>query len=234
MELNTITSLFSGTFLQSPEILRQRLAECKAYIFDWDGVFNDGFKDAQGSSPYSEIDAMGTNLLRFSHFLSTGDNPLVAVITGEHNQAAFTLAKREHFQAVYFRIRHKSAAIEHLCEQFGLWPEQIAFVYDDVLDLSAAQISGLRIMVPYTSKTLFRLLVEEHAYADYLTGADGRQHAVRETTELLMALRGNYKEAVQHRAAFDATYQAYLARRQREETRFFTVDDSDSIQPSFP
>lgn len=231
MDLNTLPSFFSGTFIQSPEALRQRLLETKAYVFDWDGVFNDGFKDDKGSSPYSEIDAMGTNLLRFSHYLATGELPVFVILTGEQNQAAFTLAKREHFHAVYFRIRHKSDALDHLCTQFGLWPEQVAFVYDDVLDLSAAKLSGLRIMVPYTSKALFRELVLAHDYADYLTGADGRHQAVREVTELLMALRGNFQQAVQHRVNFDDTYRAYLSLRQKEDTQFFTVNDADTIQP---
>lgn len=231
MDLQKISSQFSGTFLQSPETIRERLLDCKAFVFDWDGVFNDGFKDEKGSSPYSEIDAMGTNLLRFSHFLSTRSNPLFAIITGEQNLAAFTLAKREHFHAVYFRIRHKSDALDHFCTQHGLWPEQVVFVYDDVLDISAAQMSGVRIMVPYTSKALFRELVTEHEYADYLTGADGRHHAVRETSELLMALRGNYQEAVGHRIAFDDTYRNYLEQRQLVETQFYTVNDSNSIHP---
>ncbi len=42
------------------ELLR-RLARTKAVLFDWDGVFNDGFKDAEGGSSFSEVGSMGVN-----------------------------------------------------------------------------------------------------------------------------------------------------------------------------
>ncbi|MBL0127780.1 MAG: hypothetical protein IPP83_10030 [Flavobacteriales bacterium] len=38
-------------FLHSPEALRERLRTIRAVIFDWDGVFNDGWKDIDGGSP---------------------------------------------------------------------------------------------------------------------------------------------------------------------------------------
>ena len=48
------------TTAPEPELLR-RLARTKAVLFDWDGVFNDGFKDAEGGSPFSEVGSMGVN-----------------------------------------------------------------------------------------------------------------------------------------------------------------------------
>jgi 3-deoxy-D-manno-octulosonate 8-phosphate phosphatase (KDO 8-P phosphatase) len=48
------------TTAPEPELLR-RLARTKAVLFDWDGVFNDGFKDAEGGSSFSEVGGMGVN-----------------------------------------------------------------------------------------------------------------------------------------------------------------------------
>lgn len=229
---NNLQALFTGEFILSPDALRERLKGIKAYVLDWDGVFNDGFKADSGSSPYNEIDSMGSNLMRFSHHLATGTNPVFAVVTGENNHASFHLARREHFHAVYFKILHKSAALEHLCAQYGLQPSEVAFVFDDALDLSAARISGLRIMVPHASNPLFREFVLEQGWVDYITGCDGSQNAVRETCELFMGLRGNYAEAVTHRMNFSERYKTYLAERQAVQTAFYTADAQQAIQPA--
>lgn len=229
-----IAALFSGEFMLSPDQLSAQLSRAKAYVFDWDGVFNDGYKDAAGSSPFSEIDAMGTNLLRFSHFLQHGNNPVFAIISGERNPAAFALATREHFQGVYFRIRHKAEALQHLCTQFGLQPQEIVFVYDDVLDLSAAKLAGLRVLVPHGANPLFREEVLAQQWADYLTGGEGFQHAVRETTELLIGLRGNYSQTIHHRMEYSTTYREYLRQRQAVVTQFFTAGEDERIQPAQP
>lgn len=229
---DNLQSLFSGEFIISPDALRERLSGIKAYVLDWDGVFNDGFKADSGSSPYNEIDSMGTNLLRFSHYLASGQNPVFAIVTGENNHASFHLARREHFHAVYFKIWHKVAALEHICQQYGLQPSEVAFVFDDVLDLSAARVAGLRIMVPHASNPLFREFVLEKGWAEYLTGCEGGQNAVRETCELFMGLRNNYADAVTHRMEFTSTYQQYLATRQAVSTQFFTADAQQAIQPA--
>lgn len=229
---SNLTSRFNGQFIESPDALRRRLAGIKAYVFDWDGVFNDGFKADSGSSPYNEIDSMGSNLMRFSHHLATGINPVFAVVTGENNHASFHLARREHFHAVYFKVLHKSAAVEHLCQQYGFQPQEIAFVFDDVLDLSVAKTAGLRIMVPHASNPLFREFVLEKGWADYITGCDGGNNAVRETCELFMGLRNNYAEAVTHRMEFSERYKAYLAERQAVTTAFYTADAQQAIQPA--
>ncbi|MFM7838489.1 MAG: hypothetical protein ACKO6K_02890, partial [Chitinophagaceae bacterium] len=59
-----LMALFSGEFITSLPHLQEKLSNVRAYVFDWDGVFNEGFKNEQGSSAFSEIDAMGINLLR--------------------------------------------------------------------------------------------------------------------------------------------------------------------------
>ena len=233
-DFEKITSLFTGTFLVPAAELHQRLRGCKAYIFDWDGVFNDGFKDEKGSSAFSEIDAMGTNLLRFSHFLQEGTAPHIAVITGEGNRASFSLAEREHFHSVYFSIRHKEEALKHFCAEHGLKESEVAFVFDDVLDLSAAKCSGLRVMVPHAANPLFREWVIQEQWVDYLTGCEGHEHAVRETSELFMGLRGNFEETVRHRMQFSTVYQQYLQQRQSVSTRYFTADAQNRIQSYQP
>ena len=67
-------------FLHEPAELQRRARKVRAVLFDWDGVFNDGWKDLDGGSPFSEVGSMGVNMLRFALWLRNGVNPPSAVI----------------------------------------------------------------------------------------------------------------------------------------------------------
>ena len=77
MQTEQLAALFStqagGEFVASPRDLQHRLQNIRAFIFDWDGVFNNGAKTGAGGSGFDEADAMGTNLLRFGFWLLNND-----------------------------------------------------------------------------------------------------------------------------------------------------------------
>lgn len=222
-------ALFQGKCFLEPPVFVEKLLAVKAFVFDWDGVFNDGKKDEQGSSPFSEVDAMGTNLLRFNFHLRNEVQAVVAVISGEHNHAAKTLATREHFHAVYSGIKHKEQALKHLCAAHNIREQEIAFVFDDVLDFSLAARCGLRIMVNRACNPLLVQWAVSAGYVDYLTSAAGENHAVREAVELMTGLSGVYDETIQNRATFSPRYQQYLEERNKTETQFFLVKNAEII-----
>jgi len=231
-DANWIKEHFKGSFISSVDTIQSKLKNIKAFVFDWDGVFNNGIKDNEGTSPFNEVDAMGTNMLRFNYYLQTGRNPIVAIISGEQNKAAKTLGKREHFHAVYSGIKFKVDALQHLSRIFGIKPEEIAFVFDDVLDLSVAKICGLRIMVGRQANPLLIDFAVQRNMVDYLTACSGHEHAVRETAELITGLSGHYNETLEHRMDFSNTYQRYLKDRNITETAFYTIIQSVITQQS--
>lgn len=225
-DLDLIKGLFSGSFLTEPVAIKEKLFRVKAFVFDWDGVFNNGTKDASGSSPFNEVDSMGLNMLRFNHHLRTGENPIAAVITGEHNTAAFTLAKREHFHSVYYRIKNKMDAFNHLCDAYAIKPEEVAYFYDDILDLPVASVCGLRVMIGRPGSPMMTELVKKDALADYITAAGGGGNALREAAEMLIALNGNYNETIRQRIEYTARYQEYITARNTPNPTFYTITDS--------
>jgi 3-deoxy-D-manno-octulosonate 8-phosphate phosphatase (KDO 8-P phosphatase) len=225
-----LNNLFKGSFLISQEATLEKLLKVRAFVFDWDGVFNNGFKDASGSSPFSEVDSMGINMLRFSYYLRTGHNPVTAIISGERNTAAFTLGSREHFHSVYSKIRHKKDAMHHLCTAHGLAPSEIAFFFDDILDLSMAEECGLRMQIGRKGSPLFTRYVSDRLLADYITEADGSGAAIREASELLIGLAGNYDGTIAQRVSWSDNYQQYLAERNTILTNFYTISGSEIIQ----
>lgn len=225
-----IAEHFKGSFIAEPSVLQQKLAKVKAYVFDWDGVFNNGQKDGDGSSPFNEVDAMGTNLLRFNHYLNTNHLPVVAVISGERNTAAFSLAKREHFHAVYCGVKNKVEALDHLCFAYNLSSAEVAFVFDDVLDLSMAAVTGLRIMVSRACNPLLTDYVVQRQYADYLTYCTGAENGVRESIELMMGIRGKYVQTIDERMNYTETYKQYLQKRNEPTPLFYKSESSKIIE----
>ena len=226
-------SELGGSFICPPEELRKKLDGIKAFIYDWDGVFNNGQKIAGSGSPFSEVDSMGTNLLRFSHYLKTGKLPLSAIISGEKNESAISFSERECFHYSFFKTPHKIEALEFICKKQGLLPSEVAYVFDDVLDLSIAKICGLRILVRHKSNVLFEDYCRKHKLADYITASDGNNYAVRETCELLMGLNGNFDEVVSNRTDYSKTYNDYLLLRRAVKTELFSVKDG-TIQALSP
>jgi len=230
MTLKDLESLFTasgGQFLTPVTDLANRIQQVKAFVFDWDGVFNNGSKlGAQGSS-FSEIDSMGTNLMRYAYFLQHKQQlPVMALISGERNEPALFFSKREFWNQCYFKAGNKALALDHFCAHHQLHPNQIAYFFDDVLDLPIAKACGMRIMVNSKATILFKRYVQQHCLADYISANSGSMHAVRECTELCMGLMQQYQHVVDQRIAFSASYKRYLSVRAEVTTQAFTQIDS--------
>ena len=198
------------------ELLR-RLARTKAVLFDWDGVFNDGFKDADGGSPFSEVGSMGVNLLRFALWMRNGHLPTAAVITGQHNPYAERFAQRERLHGVYMGFTNKPEAFDAFLAKHGLQAEEVAFFFDDVLDLPVAARCGLRVMIgsPVTAWLVEQVI--SRGEVDMVTANSGGSNGLREATDAVMALLGNGPDVIVHRTAYSDTYQRYLTERQAVE-----------------
>ena len=218
-------SAVGGSFVTPVEELLQKLQECRAIVFDWDGVFNAGRKGQAASSGFSEADSMGTNMLRYGLWRKLGQLPYTAIISGENNENAIAFAEREHLTAVYTGIRKKQDVIAHLTAESDLQPQQIACVYDDINDLPMAAVCGLRFMVRREASPMFGDYVERHGLCDYVTGERSGGNPVREICELLLGLMAAYDDVVASRVASDERYENYLATRQSVLTCCYTQKD---------
>jgi len=220
-----IQSLFAeigGRFCVPAADIQIRLQKVKAFVFDWDGVFNDGSKRDLTGSGFSEPDAMGTNMLRFSYWLQHHSLPATAIITGEENESALFLGKREHFTSLYFKASNKLKSFQHFLQENHLQSSEVAFVFDDVLDVGVASQCGIRIAAHRHSNPLFNKYIIGNNISDYLTSQSGGKQAVREACELMIGLFGNYDQAISDRAQFSDLYKRYLADRQKVQTSIFS------------
>ncbi|GMQ89979.1 MAG: hypothetical protein BMS9Abin10_0319 [Gammaproteobacteria bacterium] len=214
-------SAAGAVFVTPPAQLAARLAQVRALVFDWDGVFNAGVKGQASANSFSEADSMGTNMLRYGLWRRTKRLPVSALISGEHNPGAIEFATREHFQHVYVGISDKRLAVEHLCATHELAPHQIACVFDDINDLGMAAMCGIRCLVRRPASPLLNHYVIERKLCDYATGNDACNYAVREVCELLLGLMDAFDTVVASRVDYDDRYREYFVRRQADATRTY-------------
>jgi len=224
----TVEKIFEdagGNFLNSYPWFVTKASHVKAFLFDWDGVFNSGAKGEGLSSGFTESDSMGLNMLRLSYWMTNSQMPVVGIITGQNNQSAIQLAKREHFKAVYYGFLNKKKAFEHFLEEHKLEATQVAYVFDDILDIAIADTCGLRIFVNNNGSPLFENFIKENNLADYITASKGNNNAVREACELIIGVNGNYNETIKERISYNPLYEQYLSERNGIVTDFFKEEN---------
>lgn len=230
-DIEQIFTGLGGQFITPVDTLTEKLQGIRAIVFDWDGVFNDGTKTEAGSSSFSEVDSMGTNLLRFGLWMHhNGQLPVAAIITGVTNSLSETLVQREHFHASYSQAKHKIDVLHHLLNQHDLQPHEVAFFFDDALDLSVAEVAGVRIMIRRQANPLFTRYVIEKQHVDYITGSQSGQFAVREGCELLLGLLGQFDSVMAERLSYHPVYNQYYQQRQAVEPTYWLVG-TDGPEP---
>jgi len=148
--------------------------------------------------------------------------PLAAVISGEKNETAFYFCQRECFDYSFFKVATKINALNFICEKENIKPNEVAYFFDDVLDLSIAEVCGVRILVNQKANPLFVNYCIKNKLVDYLTASQGGQFAVREASELLIALNENFSDVISNRKNSNGDYKAYIENRRKVETKFFT------------
>lgn len=212
--MDLIPFLDLGTrLIATREELLAKCADVKAVLFDWDGVFNSGFKDAEGGSPFSEVDSMGVNLLRFALWLKNGEQlPAAGIITGQHNAYAERFAQRERMHGCYMGYTNKPEAFDAFLAVHNLRAGEVAFFFDDVLDLPVAERCGLRLLIGRKASPWFEGAAI--GCVDAITACDGAHHGLREACELLIVTSGMADEVLEHRVRYSEVYQRYLAQRQ--------------------
>ena len=226
MEIEEIYHMFEtlgGEFSLPSEQFVQQLKAVRAFIFDWDGVFNNGLKSQGFPSTFHEADSMGLNMLRYGFWLTHRDTlPICIILTGADNPQAAFFAEREHFHAVCSKVKNKSLALDQLCQTYSLDPKEVCYAFDDINDLEVARKVGLRLLVNRKASPLYIAYTTRKRLWDYKTFQEGGEQAIREISELLLGFYQVYDKVVSSRSAFDSSYTAYWKKRQEVPTENLT------------
>lgn len=164
-----------------------RAAAIRLAIFDVDGVLTDGklFFDAEGREykSFHARDGFGIKLLR-----STGVE--VAVVSGRQSEVVARRMEGLGIDRVYQGMEDKLEALDVLCHELGVRPEQVAHVGDDWLDLPLMRRVGLAVVVPDAHPAI-------RPYAHWMTKNPGGHGAAREVCDLILRAQGHYNRVLE-------------------------------------
>ena len=224
-EIEDVFVKIGGEFYASAYNIQAKLKDIKAYVFDWDGVFNDARREVNLSGSYSMIDTLGIRMLRFAHFLMHKNIARVAVFDEQNNSLAKLWGKAESVDEVYVSIRNKEEALEHFCTKHGIEPANVVYVFDDILDVSTAKKAGIRMAVGRKESPGLREYLKNQKLVDYISGNDGRNHAVREHCELLLMLFNKHHEVIDRMAKYDPACKDFDDRSKQTATEIYSYSE---------
>lgn len=154
----------------------EKAKDIKLVILDVDGVMTDGriVIDDNGveTRNFDIKDGMGVVVLMMS-------GVEVAIITSKKSGAVRHRAEELKIKRFYEGIRKKTEPYEEMLKEMGITDAQVAYVGDDLVDLSMMKRVGLPIAVGDAVED-----VKQHAA--YVTNARGGYGAVREVAEMIL------------------------------------------------
>jgi len=160
----------------------EKAKDIKLVILDVDGVMTDGriVIDDNGveTRNFDIKDGMGVVVLMMS-------GVEVAIITSKKSGAVRHRAEELKIKRFYEGIRKKTEPYEEILKEMGITDAQVAYVGDDLVDLSMMKRVGLPIAVGDAVED-----VKNHAA--YVTVARGGYGAVREAAEMILKAQGKW------------------------------------------
>lgn len=158
----------------------------KLIALDVDGTLTDGTllyrNDGGQAKAFHVADGLGIVMAQ-----SIGLK--IAVISGRTSRAVETRLAELGVTDLVQNCGDKAAALRQIMAKYELTPEETAFVGDDINDLPAFAVAGVKIAVADASETL-------KAKADWVTPRRGGAGAVRDAVEEILRRQGRLDEAV--------------------------------------
>lgn len=175
--------------------LLARAKKIRVLLFDVDGVLTDGRiwllsrRDGTASEikGFSAYDGAGLKLARAAG-LRTG------LITGRESSAVAQRARECEIEFVYQRKATKIESYEEILRITGADEKEVAYVGDDLPDLSILKRVGLAVAVANAAP-------EVKSAAHYVTSRSGGDGAVREVVEIIVKAQGKWAEASENAKA---------------------------------
>ena len=176
--------------LKIPASVAKRARQIKVLLMDVDGTITDGsvtlLSQPDGSAleikTFDAHDGQGLSLARTAG-IRTG------VITGRESAALRRRCKELGIEFVYEKQPHKIAAFEDVLRKTGVTESEIAFLGDDLPDITIMRRVGLAVAVGDAA-------IEVMHIAHHTTKAIGGKGAARETVELILKSKGIWEEMI--------------------------------------
>jgi 3-deoxy-D-manno-octulosonate 8-phosphate phosphatase (KDO 8-P phosphatase) len=183
-------SVPSPTTKKISPVIAKRAKQVKVFLMDVDGTITDGsvtlLSQPDGTAlEIKTFDAHDGQGLTLAHTagIRTG------VITGRGSAALQRRCKELSIEFVYEKQPHKIAAYEEILKKTGAKESEVAYLGDDLPDLTVMRRVGFAVAVGDAAPEL-------KAMAHYVTAANGGKGAAREVVEVILKSRGIWKEMI--------------------------------------
>lgn len=167
--------------------LAERARRVKFLLLDVDGVLTDGSLhfDGEGRETKSFFawDGLGIRILKDVAGIPT------ALVSGRASTATESRARDLGIEELHLKVRDKSQALNAILGKYGLQPEEICGMGDDIVDLPIL----LRVGLPAAPANAHELAKKASVLVTKRPGGNG---AVRELVEFLLKSRGQWTQAL--------------------------------------
>lgn len=157
----------------------EKFSRIKLLAFDLDGVLTDGKLLIMPDGEWiRQMDIKDGYALQ--HAVKSGLH--IAVITGSSSSAVGKRLYKLGIQDYFENTSSKSTVLTSLSQKLNLQPEEVLFMGDDIPDLDAYKVSGLKVCPADAVQEVL-------AAADYISPIKGGHGCVRDVIEKVMKTR---------------------------------------------
>ena len=165
-----------------------RAAKVKMIVLDVDGVLTDGAvcvgADGELFKSFNVRDGLGITLAR-KYGIKT------AIITGRESKMLAYRARELKIDAFYQNKKNKLPAYRQLQSEYGLSPEQFAYVGDDLFDLAVMRDVGF-------AATVADATDEAKSVSCFISDYNGGHGGVRQIIEFILKAQGKWQQIVDY------------------------------------
>ena len=166
--------------------MNAKIKKIKMIVSDVDGVWTDGsfYKgtDGQEFKKFNVNDGVGVAMARAAGFK-------IALISGRYSPATEYRAKELNIEDVYNGGLNKIPAYEELKKKYNLIDSEIAYVGDDLIDISVMEKVGAPIAVS-------NAIINVKEISTYITKTAGGYGAFRESVSWIIDQQGRMSDVL--------------------------------------
>ena len=168
-------------------MILNKLKDIKLVILDDDGVLTNGgiiYNDNGVETKIFNVkDGLGIRLLMEAGII-------LCIATGRRSKALYNRCKNLGIDNIFDGVTDKAAILDLILDQSGVSASEVAFIGDDLPDLSLMKKVGISIAVADAHKTVLE-------NADMVTSAKGGNGAVREACEAILKAQGLWENILE-------------------------------------
>ena len=160
--------------------LLAKLKKIELLVFDVDGVLTDNTVwISNGKTEFKRFciaDGMAVYIARRAGIPT-------ALISGRQSTATTARARELGIEDLYQHKGSKRVAFEKLLKKYHLLPRQVAFMGDDVIDISVMKLAGVSATVPHAPDY-------GKQFVDIITVREAGMGAAREFVDMVLTAKG--------------------------------------------